>query len=169
MNLLKFFIGHRRINRRLTTIALAAIAGIGAPSVNAQTAGEASHPAAQQYDNSAAMIAALKASEAWIAAFNRNDANACAESYMQDAIMEAKPFGTYRGREAIRAFWRDLIGKGARNLRYSQIKAEQVDAHTVLISAHWSMNIGGGFISVERWIAHDGRWVLAEDRFEVSS
>ena len=88
-------------------------------------------------------------------------------SYTETAVMEAKPFGIFQGREAIRGFWRDLILKAAKQLQYQQIKTEQIDAHTVLIAAQWQMNIGGGVITHERWIEQDGSWMLAEDRFEV--
>lgn len=112
---------------------------------------------------------ALEASRQWIAAFNTGDANACANLYTPDAVMTAQPFGTFRGRDAIRAFWSDLIAKGARDLRYSRIKVDQTDDNTVLISADWTMNIGGGVITRERWVQIDGRWLLAEDQFEVRS
>lgn len=123
---------------------------------------------AESADHVAAIHAGLQASRQWITAFNQGDANACAELYAEDAVMTAKPFGTFRGRDAIRTFWTDLIAKGARDLRYTHIKIEQPDADTLLLSANWSMNIGGGQISRERWVQRLGQWKLAEDQFEVS-
>ncbi|QBC42783.1 YybH family protein [Iodobacter fluviatilis] len=120
-----------------------------------------------QTENRAALNEALEASRQWIAAFNKGDAIQCAETYMEEAVMEAEPFGVYKGRPAIQAFWSDLIQKGANNLQYEAIKAEQVDEKTVLISAKWSMNIGGGDIYEEKWVKKNGRWMLAFDHFAV--
>jgi ketosteroid isomerase-like protein len=116
-----------------------------------------------------ALLTALKASHAWVAAFNRGELDYCADTYTPSALLEAKPFGTYAGREAIRSFWLELMSKGAKELNYECIKAEQLDAQTVLLSASWTMNIGGGVITLERWEDHNGQWMLAEDRFEVLS
>ena len=110
---------------------------------------------------------ALRASRQWVEWFNASDIDACADAYTTDAVVHAKPFGTYSGRDAIRTFWKDLVDKGARDLRYSKIKVDQVDAKTVLITASWSMNIGGGIITKERWVNIGSRWLLAEDSFEV--
>jgi ketosteroid isomerase-like protein len=93
----------------------------------------------------------------------------CADTYTDDALLEAKPFGTFAGREAIRSFWMDLVANGARELNYERIQVVQLDENTVHVSAQWTMNIGGGFISLERWENRGGRWMLAEDRFEVLS
>ncbi len=110
---------------------------------------------------------ALQASRQWVEWFNNSNVDACADTYTTDAVLNAKPFGTYSGRDAIRAFWKDLIAKGARDLRYSKIKVDQIDTKTVLIAASWSMNIGGGVITQERWVKVGSRWLLAEDSFEV--
>ena len=132
-----------------------------ATSVDPSIAAEAVH--------ATALMNALKASHARVAAFNRGDLDHCADTYTPSALLEAKPFGTYAGREAIRSFWLELMSKGAKELNYECIKAEQLDAHTVLLSASWTMNIGGGVITLERWEDHNGQWMLAEDRFEVLS
>lgn len=116
-----------------------------------------------------ALHAALFSSQRWVDAFNRGDIDHCADTYTEDAVLVAKPFGSYNGRAAIRAFWLDLIGKGAGELTYERIQVDQLDAKTVLLSAHWTMNIGGGIISLEHWEDRDGCWMLAEDRFEVLS
>jgi ketosteroid isomerase-like protein len=114
-----------------------------------------------------ALLSALASSQNWVDAFNRGDLSHCADTYTETAVLEAKPFGTFKGREAIRAFWADLLSKGARDLSYECIKVDQRDQHTMILSASWSMNIGGGIISVERWEEIEGRWMLTEDRFEV--
>ncbi len=144
-------------------ISLAAFGGVSASHAKDQVAMPS--PAA---DHTAAMRDALQASRQWIEHFNAGNAQACADAYAEQAVMEAKPFGTFTGQAAIRAFWTDLINqKGAKDLRYTNIKVEMVDAQTMLLSADWRMNIGGGHISRERWVEHKGRWVLAEDRFAV--
>lgn len=116
-----------------------------------------------------ALIDALTSSQRWIRAFNRGEVDECADTYTEDALLEAKPFGTFVGREAIRSFWAELVVKGARELSYDRIQVVQFDVNTVHVSAQWRMNIGGGFISLERWENRGGRWMLAEDRFEVLS
>ncbi|WP_396271280.1 nuclear transport factor 2 family protein [Ideonella sp.] len=117
--------------------------------------------------HSRALLSALTSSQIWVDAFNRGDLAHCADTYTETALLEAKPFGTFNGREAIRAFWADLLSKGARQLNYEHIKLDQLDARTMILSARWTMNIGGGVISVERWEEINGRWMLTEDRFEV--
>ena len=46
-----------------------------------------------------------EASASWKAAFNYNNADGCAAQYEEDAVMIAKPFGTFKGREEIQGFW----------------------------------------------------------------
>ncbi|WP_137938279.1 nuclear transport factor 2 family protein [Chitinivorax sp. B] len=150
------------IKHALTVLALSVLA-LPSPMYAKQP----DQVAGQHQDFQVALHEVLEASRAWIAAFNAGNARACAEAYLDHATMEAKPFGSYVGRQAILAFWTDLIGKGARNLAYTHIKIEQPDVNTMLLSADWSMNIGGGHISRERWVKQGGRWMLAEDRFEV--
>ncbi|MGQ5523392.1 nuclear transport factor 2 family protein [Chitinimonas sp. PSY-7] len=107
----------------------------------------------------------LIASQQWVAAFNAGNARQCADTYIDNAVMEAQPFGIYTGRDAIYSFWNDLVSKGATNLQYLQPVLEVIDANTVLLSANWSMNIGHGRIYRERWVQQDGRWMLADDHF----
>lgn len=126
-----------------------------------------STPTTPNTTHSRALLSALISSQIWVDAFNRGDLDHCADTYTETALLEAKPFGTFKGREAIRAFWADLLNKGARNLNYEHIKLDQLDARTMILSARWTMNIGGGVISVERWEEINGRWMLTEDRFEV--
>jgi ketosteroid isomerase-like protein len=124
---------------------------------------------ATRTDHSLALVDALTSSQRWVHAFNRGEVDECADTYTDDALLEAKPFGTFAGREAIRSFWMDLVANGARELNYERIQVVQLDENTVHVSAQWTMNIGGGFISLERWENRGGRWMLAEDRFEVLS
>ena len=118
--------------------------------------------------NHALLADVIATSRHWITHFNHGDIDACADMYTEDAVMEASPFGTFNGREQIRAFWRALVeDKRAGLLRYSAIKVEQSGPDEILLSADWTMNIGGGRILLERWVRRNGRWRLAEDRFAV--
>ena len=44
----------------------------------------------------------------WNAHFNRGDYNYCADQYLEDGIVFARPVGTFRGREAVRGFWKKV-------------------------------------------------------------
>ncbi|SLN53265.1 SnoaL-like domain protein [Roseovarius albus] len=104
----------------------------------------------------------------WKAAFNGGDAAGCASCYEQDALMVVTPFGEFKGREAIEAFWQDLIGKGFSEVSYTDVKVEVVDEKSVVISASWSMNNAHGIITKELWVLQeDGNALLREDHFEV--
>ena len=117
----------------------------------------------------AALIAEVSAtSNAWIASFNAGNAEACAAGYEQDALMEAKPIGEYKGHDEIFTFWHSFIDSGAAELVYSNVKLTVIDATTVLLSADWRMNVGRGIITEERWVkGDDGKWRLRFDAFEV--
>lgn len=117
-----------------------------------------------------ASVRAVRArSRAWIATFNRGDVDGCVAAYTADATMEAKPMGTFHGTAAIDGFWRPLMTDGASELIYSNVKLHMVDERTVLLSADWSMNIGSGVITEERWVLQDdGRWLLEFDAFEMT-
>jgi ketosteroid isomerase-like protein len=112
--------------------------------------------------------AVLECSKKWIEAFNKGDTDTCVAGYQADAIINAKPLGTFKGTGKIDAFWRPFIASGAGELNYSNVKLEVVDASTVLLSASWTMNVGRGIITLEKWVLqNDGKWLLAQDDFEV--
>jgi ketosteroid isomerase-like protein len=109
----------------------------------------------------------LKRSEKWIANFNSGDVDACVAGYRETAVMNAKPMGVFTGLKEIEGFWRPFIESGAENLVYQNIKLEVVDNKTVLLSADWSMNVGRGIITMEKWVKLDEDWFLERDDFEV--
>ncbi len=110
----------------------------------------------------------LRRSKAWIESFNRSDVDACVAAYQADAVMNAKPLGTFTGHEEIDAFWRPFMQSGAGGLKYSDVKLAAIDADTVHLSANWSMNVGRGVITLEKWVRQpDGVWLLAHDDFEI--
>ncbi len=111
-----------------------------------------------------------RASEQWIAAFNRGDVAACAGAYAQAALMQVTPMGSYRGRAAIAEFWASIVASGANTLVYDDIAMEVLNEVTVRLSASWTMNIGHGVITDETWARQpNGSWALTHDSFEVKS
>ena len=110
----------------------------------------------------------LETSGQWIAGFNRGDVDACVAAYKPDAVINAKPYGSFAGTEAIDGFWRPFMEAGAGDLVYSNVEVRAIDDRTVVLSADWSMNVGSGIISLERWEKQpDGKWLLEQDDFEV--
>ena len=76
--------------------------------------------------------------------------------------------GRFEGRQAIDDFWRPFMASGATDLVYRDVKLHVVDAKTVELSASWSMNVGHGIITCERWVEEaDGAWRLLFDAFEI--
>jgi ketosteroid isomerase-like protein len=104
----------------------------------------------------------------WIASFNSGDVDACVAGYKEGAVMNAKPMGVFTGLKEIDAFWRPFIESGASNLVYKNVNLEVLDNKAVLLSADWSMNVGRGVITMERWVKQKGGvWLLERDDFEV--
>ena len=58
----------------------------------------------------------IQGSNKWKKSFNEGNATGCADCYEDNAIMTAKPFGTFEGKEAIRQFWDKLIKDGYDNV-----------------------------------------------------
>ena len=112
--------------------------------------------------------AVMASSQKWIEAFNKGDTDTCVAGYQSDAVINAKPLGIFTGTDEIDAFWRPFMASGASELKYSDVKLEVVDASTVLLSASWTMNVGRGIITLEKWVLqNDGKWLLAQDDFEI--
>lgn len=110
------------------------------------------------------------ASEKWKAAFNAGDAAGCAACYEVDAVMVAKPFGTYNGRVEIEAFWANLIGDGFSDVDYIEPNLRALDDETAHLSAGWRMNKASGVITKEIWaLQPDGSALLREDHFEATA
>lgn len=110
----------------------------------------------------------LLRSQKWIESFNKGDVDACVAGYQSDAVINAKPLGTFKGTKEIDAFWRPFMGSGAGDLKYDDVELQVEDASTVLLSASWSMNVGRGIITREKWVLQDDEnWLLEEDAFEI--
>lgn len=130
---------------------------------------EQSTPTATDEQTRKAEREVREASNHWIAAFNRGDVAFCANSYTEDARMHAKPMGEFVGRDTILGFWSNFVtSTGATDLRYADVDLVVHAADRVQLSASWEMNVGRGIITNETWVrGADGKWLLAEDHFEV--
>lgn len=115
------------------------------------------------------LLAACKTGiDAWQQAFNRQDAKGCADQYQSDCVMHARPFGIFEGKEAIQAFWQDIMDKGFKDVAYTEVKWEKVGDDGYLLSSKWTMNKAYGVVHKEHWkIDQNGQAKLASDDFEI--
>jgi hypothetical protein len=120
-------------------------------------------------DQSILLEAVKLASEQWKSAFNSGDAAGCARQYEQDAIMHARPFGTFKGTAEILGFWQKLIDDGFSTIEYLDPAIEVVDEISAILKSGWKMNKASGVIHKELWILQsDGTAKLREDNFEAT-
>ncbi len=110
------------------------------------------------------------ASSNWKNAFNSGNGRDCAAQYEADAVMHARPFGTFTGTEEIAGFWEQLIADGFTGVEYVEPELEVVDEQSAILKSGWKMNKAGGVIHRELWVLQeDGRALLREDDFEAIS
>lgn len=108
------------------------------------------------------------ASGKWKAAFNRGDYVDCAAQYEVDAVMNAMPFGQFKGREAIQGFWQQLIADGFSDVDYVEPSIEVISENSAVLKSGWKMNKAAGVITNELWVLqNDGTAKLREDDFEA--
>ena len=121
--------------------------------------------------NDSSVIDAVKrASERWKKSFNTGDAAGCAAQYEPEAVMHARPFGTFTGIEEIRGFWQKLIEDGFKEVNYIEPQFEVIDDKSAILTSKWQMNNASGVIHKELWvIQEDGEAKLREDDFEAIS
>lgn len=119
--------------------------------------------------NQEAVLEACKAGiKAWQIAFNSQDAAGCAAQYAEGTVMEARPFGTFTGREEIQTFWQNIIDQGFADVDYTDVKWEEHKEGGYILSASWTMNKAFGVVHREHWaIQEDGKARLVFDDFEV--
>ena len=112
--------------------------------------------------------ATAAASARWQSFFNAGDPSGCASCYEPEAVMVAAPFGTYRGRGEIEAFWTKLIGDGFAEVEYLDSEIQVIDDHSAVLTSKWRMNKAEGVITRELWVRQpDGNMRLREDHFEA--
>lgn len=113
-------------------------------------------------------IEVARASQIWVEQFNAGNIDYCLSRYSNDALMVVGEDQEFRGTEQIAGFWRPFVESGAGELRYFDVEIQVVSESEAHLSANWSMNVGRGIITLERWMKTDnGEWILAEDRFAV--
>ena len=113
-------------------------------------------------------LAVEEASSKWKLAFNCGDAAGCAAQYEAEAVMHARPFGTFKGTEEIQAFWQQLIDDGYSDVDYIEPKLDVIDDTSAVLTSGWKMNKAGGIIHKELWVLQsDGTAQLREDDFEA--
>ena len=82
--------------------------------------------------------------------------------------MQAKPFGTFTGREAIQAFWQQIMDQGFTDVDYQNTTWEQKDEQSWILRSEWTMNKAYGVVHEEVWtVQADGTALLTSDEFEV--
>ncbi|MEM1169100.1 MAG: nuclear transport factor 2 family protein [Cyanobacteria bacterium P01_H01_bin.35] len=109
-----------------------------------------------------------EASNKWKAAFNAGDASGCAAQYEENAVMHARPFGTFTGTDEIESFWKKLIEDGYSNVDYIEPSVDVIDEKSAVLKSAWKMNKAKGVIHKELWVLQsDGAAKLREDDFEA--
>lgn len=104
----------------------------------------------------------------WQKAFNNQDAIGCAEQYNDNAVMQARPFGTFEGRQTIESFWQGIIDQGFKEVEYTDVEWRKFDDTSFILTSKWTMNKAFGVVHRELWrIEADGKARLIEDEFEV--
>ena len=110
----------------------------------------------------------LERSRQWVQDFNNKNVKACVDAYSINAVMDAKPLGTFKGISEIEGFWKPFIETGAGELEYSNVVVVVENENTALLKADWKMIIGRGIVIQERWVKQpDGKLLLEYDDFEV--
>ena len=116
------------------------------------------------------LAAVNEASTRWKNSFNSGNAAGCAAQYEADAVMHARPFGTFTGTAEIQGFWQKLIDDGFADVQYIDPKIEVLDDSSALLTSGWKMNNAGGIIHRELWVVQaDGSAKLREDDFEAKA
>ncbi|GLO63132.1 hypothetical protein MACH09_36400 [Vibrio sp. MACH09] len=104
----------------------------------------------------------------WQQAFNSQNAAGCAAQYTQDSIMNARPFGEFKGREAIESFWQNIIDQGFADVEYEDVEWQPHPEGGYILTSSWTMNKAFGVVHREHWvIEEDGCARLISDDFEV--
>ena len=118
--------------------------------------------------NESVLDSCKSALEVWANAFNRQDAKGLAQQYVEDCVMVAKPFGQFKGRGEIEAFWQNIMDQGFNDVNYTDSEWEKVDEKSFILTSKWTMNKVYGVVHRELWtLQEDGTAKLTYDEFEV--
>ncbi|CAM1352828.1 Cif family virulence factor [Tenacibaculum halocynthiae] len=109
----------------------------------------------------------ITASINWIEGFNTGKKDVCGNGYSNNATMNAVPFTSVNDKKNIKIFWDKLITDGATNLTYHNPTFSVKTNNSVILSSHWSMNIGEGKIYQEKWENIKNEWLLTYDEFQI--
>ena len=105
---------------------------------------------------------------AWQDAFNNQDAQGCAAQYNENCTMHARPFGTFEGRDAIQAFWQNIMNQGFKEVEYTDTQWQAHGEKGYILTSSWTMNKAFGVVHRELWaVEDDGKARLISDDFEV--
>ena len=66
--------------------------------------------------------------------------------------MIAKPYGSFKGKKAIREFWEKLFKDGYNSVVYTSTKIDSINENSMNVSATWEMNKAYGIITNEFWV-----------------
>jgi len=104
----------------------------------------------------------------WQHAFNQQDAQGCAAQYNDQCTMDARPFGTFKGRKEIQGFWQNILDQGYSDVNYSDVQWEEYGDNGYILTASWTMNKAFGVVHREVWVVEDdGCARLISDDFEI--
>ena len=105
---------------------------------------------------------------AWQTAFNHQDAAGCAAQYSENCVMEAKPIGIFKGRQAIQECWQNIIDQGFKDVVYSNVAWQAAEDGGYILTSNWQMNKAYGVVHREHWVVEaDGKARLISDSFEI--
>jgi hypothetical protein len=118
------------------------------------------------------LLACKEGISTWQKAFNSQDAAACAGQYTADSVMDARPFGTFKGRDEIQAFWKNIMDQGYADVAYTDVSwqavSEEEKEQGYILTSSWTMNKAFGVVHKEHWVVEaDGRARLLSDDFEI--
>lgn len=122
--------------------------------------------------DTAVLTACKEGIATWQKAFNNQDAAGCAGQYTADSVMDARPFGTFKGRDAIQAFWQNIMDQGYADVAYTDVSWQVISGEEkeqgYILTSSWTMNKAFGVVHKEHWVVEaDGRARLLTDDFEI--
>ncbi len=104
------------------------------------------------------------ANQAFMDAFNKNDATALAALYTEDALLMPPNREFVAGRQDIQAFWQQLFGMGITEVRLKTLESEALDDLAIEVCGFTLHERRGQALTKGKamvmWRRHDGGWKL---------